>query len=172
MSSTLSITVLSENPIDLTSALYDLSQIAKDYKDYQFDINSTQVLSPSVIMHGVSFIEKLFTLGNDGLLQRNENRKSKSMTIMTNSLDQSIEVEDFNHIPLKDGLHSLHILGTAYINNEDDITTNDVLFKFIDIITARNSDVSIVLRDDILNESSIVYNEQYLLNKLQKTFED
>lgn len=168
MSSTLSITVLSEHPIDVTAALFDLSQITKDYKDYQFDVNSTQVISPSVIIYGVSFIEKLFTPGIDGLLQRNENRKSKSITVMTNSLDQSIEVDDFNQVPLKDGLHSLHIIGTAYVDNKDDVTTNDVIFKFIDVMISRNKNVSIVLRDDILGESSIVYNEDYLLTNLQK----
>ncbi len=168
MSSTLSITVLSEHPIDVTAALFDLSQITKDYKDYQFDVNSTQVISPSVIIYGVSFIEKLFTPGIDGLLQRNENRKSKSITVMTNSLDQSIEVDDFNQIPLKDGLHSLHIIGTAYVDNKDDVTTNDVLLRFIDMMISRNKNVSIVLRNDILGESSIVYNEDYILNNLQK----
>lgn len=168
MSSTLSITVLSEHHIDVTAALFDLSQITKDYKDYQFDVNSTQVISPSVIIYGVSFIEKLFTPGIDGLLQRNENRKSKSITVMTNSLDQSIEVDDFNQIPLKDGLHSLHIIGTAYVDNKDDVTTNDVLLRFVDMMISRNKNVSIVLRDDILGESSIVYNEDYILNNLQK----
>lgn len=168
MSSTLSITVLSEHPIDVTAALFDLSQITKDYKDYQFDVNSTQVISPSVIIYGVSFIEKLFTPGIDGLLQRNENSKSKSITVMTNSLDQSIEVDDFNQIPLKDGLHSLHIIGTAYVDNKDDVTTNDVLLRFIDMMISRNKNVSIVLRDDILGESSIVYNDDYILNNLQK----
>lgn len=172
MSSTLSITVLSEHPIDVTAALFDLSQITKDYKDYQFDVNSTQVISPSVIIYGVSFIEKLFTPGIDGLLQRNENRKSKTFTIMTNSLDQSIEVDDFNQIPLKDGLHSLHIIGTAYVDNKDDVTTNDVLFRFIDMMISRNKNASIVLRDDILNESIVMHNKHHLLNDLQKVNKD
>lgn len=172
MSSNLSLTIISENPIDLTAALYDLSEIVKDYKDYQCDLNSTSIVSPSVIIHGAVFIQKLFTVGEDGLLVRNENRKSKQFTIMTNSLDQTIEVDDFHRIPLKDGLHSLHILGTAYINNEDDVTVNDVLFKFVDVMIERNSNVVIVLRDDILNESVVMHNKNRLLNTLQKVTEE
>lgn len=171
MSSNVSITLLSENVIDVTAALYDLSQIAKDYTDYQFDIDSTQVVSPSTIIHRVSFIEKLFTIGTNGLLKRNENRKSKSFVVMTNSLDQSIEIEDFNRIPLKGGLYSLHIMGSAYANNEDDVTVNDVFSKFIETVIP-TKDVSIVMRDDILDTSNVVYNKDYLLTTLQKTFEE
>lgn len=172
MSSNISLTVISENKIDVTAALFDLSEIKLNYTDYQFDVVAVNIISPTIIIYGVEYIQKLFTVGEDGMLTRNENRKRKHFTVITNSLDRSIEIEDFNNVPLKDGLHSLYIVGTAYINNEDDVTTNDILFKFIDKITTRSSNISIVLRNDILNESKIVYNKDYLLTNLQKVTEE